>query len=58
MDVAETPGGNLTLGDADAGVDCGGALLDCSRVRVKSCPLKAKVRVLVARSKAWASNSS
>jgi hypothetical protein len=58
VDVAETPGGNLTLGDVDAGVDCMGVLLDCSRVRVKSCPLNAKVRVSLSKSKAWASNSS
>jgi hypothetical protein len=57
-DEVETPGGSFTLGKADAGDVCGGVLLDCSRVRVKSCPLKAKVRVSLARSKAWASNSS
>jgi hypothetical protein len=58
VDVAETPGGNLTLGKADAGDVCRGVLLDCSRLRVKSCPLKAKVRVSLSKSKAWASNSS
>ena len=57
-DEVEPPGGSFTLGKADAGGVCGGVLLDCSRVRVKSCPLNAKVRVSLAKSKAWASNSS
>ena len=57
-DEVETPGGSFTLGKAVTGMDCGGVLLDCSRVREKSCPLKAKVMVSLSRSKAWASNSS
>ena len=57
-DEVETPGGSFTLGKADPGDVCGGVLLDCSRVRVKSCPLKAKVIVSLAKSKAWTSNSS
>ena len=57
-DEVETPGGSFTFGKADAGDVCRGVLLDCSRVRVKSCPLKAKVRVSLSKSKAWASNSS
>ena len=57
-DEVETPGGSFTLGKADTFLDCGGVLLDCSRVRVKSCPLKAKVIVSLSKSKAWASYSS
>ena len=57
-DEVETPGGSFTLGKAVTGLDCGGELLDCSRVRVKPWPLKANVRVSLSRSKAWASNSS
>ena len=35
-DDADTPGGNLTWGKADAGDVCGNVLLVCSRVSVKS----------------------
>jgi hypothetical protein len=57
-DEVEAPGGSFTLGKAGAGDVCGGVLLACSRVRVKSCPLKAKVRDSLSKSKAWASYSS
>ena len=50
----ETLGGRLTLGSPGEELGNPWEFLLCSKVRVKSCPLKAKVRVSLSKSKACA----
>lgn len=54
LTVEDTPGGSFTLGNPDEIPGSPEEVELCCKVRVKSCPLKAKVRVSLSKSKACA----
>ncbi|MDA8989015.1 hypothetical protein N9H22_00955 [Opitutales bacterium] len=58
LEVDETLDGNFILGNPVTLGELMGEDFDCSRLKVKSCPLKARVKVSLLRSKACALYSS
>ncbi|MDA9119035.1 hypothetical protein N9J83_02725 [Opitutales bacterium] len=58
LEVDETLDGNFILGNPVTLGELMGEDFDCSRLKVKSCPLKARVKVSLSRSKACALYSS
>ena len=54
----ETLEGSFIFGNPDAFGELTGEALDCSKLKVKSCPLNARVKVSLSRSKDCALYSS